>query len=635
MTLQDYDRDGLLDRYERQVSLSNPENEDTDGDGKNDGDEVINYKTSPLVGIPNVADITIDDTVVTGSVPLKTGAATQTAKVINSSGNVIGTSTVNVDGTFSVTIPKSTEGTYTIAIDSPNYDNDEVNTFEIVDLSKVPTPTIDPVDDNDTKVVINGTANATITVKDQDNNVIGTVTIPADGSAASIQLDQPLKAGTVLTSTASKNGKTSEVSAQVVVTDATAPEVPIVNDVTSEDTTISGTAEPGSTVTVTFPDDTTATGTTGEDGNYTIDIPSNVDLTGGEALLVTATDGDANESEPATVTVIDTTAPEAPTVNPITIDDTTISGTAESGSTVKVTFPDGSTGEGTTDEAGNYTIDIPSNVDLTGGETLPVTSTDADGNESEAATVPTVNPITSGDTTISGTAEPGSTVTVTFPDGTTATGTTDEEGNYTIEIPGHVHLQPGDTVTVTATDKDGNTSNPTHIDVQPGHENINHGDNTGSNNNGANNNPVINPIDSKHQVISGQNSTPGNTVEVTFPSGTTTTTVHLDGNWEVPKPSSVNLNDGQRVSVVEKDSNGNTIDTTTENVVNQNKQNINKGDHSVKEDLPETGETSTNNATILGSLFAAIGALLLFVKRRRKKKKKIKSNVYLVNSYFA
>jgi hypothetical protein len=32
---------------------------------------------------------------------------------------------------------------------------------------------------------------------------------------------------------------------------------------------------------------------------------------------------------------------------------------------------------------GNYVIDIPANEDLKGGETLPVTATDKDGNESE------------------------------------------------------------------------------------------------------------------------------------------------------------------------------------------------------------------------------------------------------------
>ena len=50
------------------------------------------YHTSPLVGQPNAADITINDTKVSGSVTLKPNAGTQTAKVINSAGQVIGTS---------------------------------------------------------------------------------------------------------------------------------------------------------------------------------------------------------------------------------------------------------------------------------------------------------------------------------------------------------------------------------------------------------------------------------------------------------------------------------------------------------------------------------------------------------------
>ncbi|MEJ7422953.1 Ig-like domain-containing protein, partial [Staphylococcus haemolyticus] len=76
---------------------------------------------------------------------------------------------------------------------------------------------------------------------------------------------------------------------------------------------------------------------------------------------------------------------------------------------------------------------------LKGGETLPVTATEKEGKKSDKATttvaettaptVPTVNPVTSEDKTITGKAEPGSTVTVTFPDGTTATGTADDNGN--------------------------------------------------------------------------------------------------------------------------------------------------------------------------------------------------------------
>ncbi|WP_239471393.1 Ig-like domain-containing protein, partial [Staphylococcus sp. GDY8P40P] len=92
------------------------------------------------------------------------------------------------------------------------------------------------------------------------------------------------------------------------------PSAPTVNGVTSEDTTIGGTAEPGSTVTVTFPDGTTATGTADSEGNYTVDIPSNIDLEGGEPIKVVATDKDDNTSTEATTTVVDTTAPSAPTV---------------------------------------------------------------------------------------------------------------------------------------------------------------------------------------------------------------------------------------------------------------------------------------------------------------------------------
>ncbi|PNZ74515.1 Ig-like domain-containing protein, partial [Mammaliicoccus stepanovicii] len=209
---------------------------------------------------------------------------------------------------------------------------------------------------------------------------------------------------------------------------------------------------------ITFPDGTTATGTTDKDGNYTIDIPTNVDLVGGEVLPVTATDVDGNKSPETSTTVKDMNAPSTPSVNPVTSEDKVITGTAEPGSTVTVTFPDGTTATGTTDKDGNYTIDIPGNVDLVGGEVLPVTATDADGNKSPetsttvkdttAPSAPSVNPVTSEDKVITGKAEPDSTVTVTFPDGTTATGTTDKDGNYTIDIPGNVHLNEGEVVNV-------------------------------------------------------------------------------------------------------------------------------------------------------------------------------------------
>ncbi|RIN48323.1 class A beta-lactamase, partial [Staphylococcus simulans] len=135
---------------------------------------------------------------------------------------------------------------------------------------------------------------------------------------------------------------TSEEATTTVV-DTTAPEAPTVNEVTSEDTQVKGTAEPGSEVTVTFPDGTTATGTADEEGNYTVEIPSNVKLDGDETIRVVAEDKDGNTSSEVTTTVTDTTAPDAPTVEEVTSEDTQVKGTAEPGSTVTVTFPDGTT----------------------------------------------------------------------------------------------------------------------------------------------------------------------------------------------------------------------------------------------------------------------------------------------------
>ncbi|MDS3899301.1 Ig-like domain-containing protein, partial [Staphylococcus hominis] len=360
-------------------------------------------------------------------------------------------------------------------------------------------------------------------------------------------------------------GNKSEPST-TVVTDTTAPTVPTNNPVTSEDKTISGKAEPGSTVTVTFPDGTTATGKADKDGHYTVDIPSNVDLKGGEELSVTATDKAGNQSGETTTTVTDTTAPTVPSVNPVTSDDKTITGKAEPGSTVTVTFPDGNTATGTTDADGNYVINIPSSEDLKGGETLPVTATDKDGNKSEptttvvtdttAPTVPSVNPVTSDDKTITGKAEPGSTVTVTFPDGNTATGTTDADGNYVINIPSSEDLKGGETLPVTATDKDGNKSEPTTTVVTDTTEPST---------------PTVNPVTSDDTQITGK-AEPGSTVTVTFPDGTTATGEADDnGNFVIDIPAEENLKGGDHIGVTATDDNGNTSPSTDGIVIDDGK----------------------------------------------------------------
>ncbi|PTI35055.1 cell wall protein, partial [Staphylococcus succinus] len=124
---------------------------------------------------------------------------------------------------------------------------------------------------------------------------------------------------------------------EVVIEDKTPPRVPTVNQVTSEDTEIRGTAEPGATVKVTLPSGQELTTEADDEGNYIVDLPENEKYEGGEVLQVTATDEAGNESEEREMVVEDKTPPTAPTVNQVTSEDTEIHGTAEPGATVKVT----------------------------------------------------------------------------------------------------------------------------------------------------------------------------------------------------------------------------------------------------------------------------------------------------------
>ncbi|MDG4869889.1 Ig-like domain-containing protein, partial [Guyparkeria sp. 1SP6A2] len=50
----------------------------------------------------------------------------------------------------------------------------------------------------------------------------------------------------------------------------------------------------------------------------------------------------------------------------------------------------------------------------------------------DQTTAPTIDPVQAGDTSVGGTAEPGSTVTVTIPGEDPVTAETDEEGNWTV-----------------------------------------------------------------------------------------------------------------------------------------------------------------------------------------------------------
>ncbi|AIJ33821.1 YPDG domain-containing protein [Corynebacterium imitans] len=150
---------------------------------------------------------------------------------------------------------------------------------------------------------------------------------------------------------------------------------------------------------------------------------------------------------------------QAPTIDPVAPGDREITGKDDRPNTsISVTIPGVDKPiETTTDENGNWKVDVPSDVELNPGDKITVT--DEAGNSAEATVedtkAPSINEIKPGDKTVSGKGDrPNEEITVTFPGGKTVTTTTDENGNWKVNVPSGVELKPGDKVT--ATDGAGN-----------------------------------------------------------------------------------------------------------------------------------------------------------------------------------
>ncbi|WP_221406684.1 Ig-like domain-containing protein [Ekhidna lutea] len=322
-----------------------------------------------------------------------------------------------------------TEGTYpvtaTITDEAGNEVSDVTTDELVIDTTAPVTPTVTSQTTNDTSPIITGTAEAgsTVTV------VVGGATyiVTADGSGnwtVNTEVLTPTS-GTFnpdvngtnevsVTSTDSAGNSASDVTSGELIIDTTAPVIPTVNSLTTNDVTpvITGTAEAGSTVTLEIGGATYVT-TADASGNWSIDTetatPSsgvfNPNTNGPNEAVVTSTDGVGNSSTDTTTDeiVIDTTAPVVPTVNSQITNDTTpiITGTTgtggalPSGETMTVTV-NGATYSVVPDASGNWSVntetDTPSSGTLgtfTDGSTyqVVVTVTDSVGNSSTDTTV--------------------------------------------------------------------------------------------------------------------------------------------------------------------------------------------------------------------------------------------------------
>ncbi|HBP0077794.1 TPA: BapA prefix-like domain-containing protein, partial [Pseudomonas aeruginosa] len=450
-------------------------------------------------------------------------------------GNPIGQ--VSADGSGNWTFTPSTplpNGTVVNATATDPSGNASSPASVTVDAVAPATPVVNPSNGS----TLSGTAEpgATVTLTDGNGNPIGQVT--ADGSGNwSFTPTTPLPNGTVVNATATDaSGNTSPGSS--VTVDSVAPATPVVNP--SNGTTLSGTAEPGSSVTLTDGSGNPI-GQVTADGSGNWSFTPSTPLADGTVVNATATDPAGNTSGQGSTTV-DGVAPTTPTVN--LSNGSSLSGTAEPGSTVILTDGNGNPiAEVTADGSGNWTY-TPS-TPIANGTVVNVVAQDAAGNSSPGASVtvdsqapaaPVLNP--SNGTTLSGTAEPGATVTLTDGNGNPiGQVTADGSGNWSF-TPG-TPLANGTVVNATASDPTGNTSAPasTTVDsVAPAA-------------------PVVNP--SNGAEISGT-AEPGATVTLTDGSGNPIGQVTADGSGNWSFTPSTPLADGTVVNATATDPAGNT-----------------------------------------------------------------------------
>ncbi|GLE61403.1 TPA: BapA prefix-like domain-containing protein [Pseudomonas aeruginosa] len=452
----------------------------------------------------------------------------------------------NGDGKPDVTVIADANGNFTAPLNPPLTNGETVTVIVTDPAGNSSTPvTAEAPDFPDAPQVnasngsvLSGTAEAgvTIVITDGNGNPIGQSSADANGNWSFTPGSQ-LPDGTVVNVVARDAAGNSSPATSITV-DGVAPNAPVVEP--SNGSELSGTAEPGSSVTLTDGNGNPI-GQTTADANGNWSFTPSTPLPDGTVVNVVARDAAGNSSPPASVTV-DAVAPATPTVDPS--NGTTLSGTAEPGSSVTLTDGNGNPiGQVTADGSGNWTF-TPS-TPLPNGTVVNATATDPSGNASSPASVtvdavapatPVVNP--SNGSTLSGTAEPGATVTLTDGNGNPiGQVTADGSGNWSF-TPG-TPLANGTVVNATATDASGNTSPGSSVTVDSV----------------APATPVVNP--SNGTTLSGT-AEPGSSVTLTDGNGNPIGQVTADGSGNWSFTPSTPLADGTVVNATATDPAGNT-----------------------------------------------------------------------------
>ncbi|MBC1554203.1 hypothetical protein HB901_15850 [Listeria booriae] len=370
------------------------------------------------IATPTINTVTDNDAVVTG-----TGTVGQRVRVALPDGS-FETGIVGADGKYSIEIPKQAKDKVIKVMLHDGQGNISPEASTIVVSDTVAPPTINAVTSDDMLVKGTGVNGATVTL------TIGSLTYTGTVSNGEYSITIPKQsAGTVISAKQSLNSQTSN-SVNTTVTQGELA-APVINTVTTDDIRVTGTGTKGAVVTLTIAGHD-YTGIVGDNGAYSITIvkqPAGTTITAKQEI-------NGKSSANATTTVTQGVV-TPPTVNPVTTDDTKVTGTGMKGAVVKLTI-NGTDYTGLVDSDGKYSINIPKQAEGTGIVAVEIlngttsTTTIASVAQGTVAT-PTINSVTTEDTTVKGTGTTGAVVTITIGSNTYTGSVTN--GSYSITIP--------------------------------------------------------------------------------------------------------------------------------------------------------------------------------------------------------
>ncbi|WP_340373548.1 Ig-like domain-containing protein [Peribacillus sp. FSL E2-0218] len=428
----------------------------TDDEGNSSEVKEVTVKDVTAPDSPTVNEVTENSTSVTGT------AEAGSTITVKAGTTVIGSTTVDTEGKYTVSIPKQKSGTILSVTATDGVGNtSEVKEVTVKDVTAPRSPAIIEVTENSTSVSGTAEAGTTITVK-AGTTVIGTVPVDTEGKYTVTIPKQ--KAGTKLTVTATDvAGNISEVK-EVTVKDVTAPSVPTVNTVYDDATVISGKVETNAKV-YALAGSKKIGEATAKNGAYTIKIAKQK---AGSNISVYATDTSGNKSGSKTVKVIDKTPPSPPTANTVYDNATVISGKAETNAKVYAMVGSKKIGEATA-KNGAYTIKIAKQK---AGTSISVYAVDSVDNKSGSKTVkvidktapsvPSVNKILSNTVSVTGKSEKGASIYIYNGSKKLGQGIVDSRGYYKVKIKAQ---KKDSTIKIYAQDKSGNQSDAKKMKV--------------------------------------------------------------------------------------------------------------------------------------------------------------------------